>query len=210
MKLGIIGSGNIGKSVGAWASRLGYEVTFSAKNQKHAEDAARAAGRNSKAGTVREVVEKADLVLLAAPYTAMKGILTDLGPLVDGKILIDATNVLSPDFSGLTIGLTTSAAEEIQKLVPKAQVVKAFNAIFAQVLASQNPEKNGKKISVFYASDNNEAKAKVAELINKMGFDAVDAGPLKAARTLEPLALLMVSLGYGLGYGTSIGFSLLR
>ncbi len=210
MKLGIIGSGNIGKSVGAWASRLGYEVTFSAKNQKHAEDAARAAGRNSKAGTVREAVEKADLVLLAAPYTAMKGILTDLGPLVDGKILIDATNVLSPDFSGLTIGLTTSAAEEIQKLVPKAQVIKAFNAIFAQVLASQNPEKNGKRISVFYASDSSEAKAKVAELINKMGFDAVDAGPLKAARTLEPLALLMVSLGYGLGYGTSIGFSLLR
>ena len=88
--------------------------------------------------------------------------------------------------------------------------MKAFNTVFAHVYNSQNPVIEGKKVSVFYASDNNDGKAKVAELITKMGFDAVDCGSIKAARNLEPLAMLNISLGYGLGHGTSIGFSLLR
>jgi 8-hydroxy-5-deazaflavin:NADPH oxidoreductase len=210
MKLGIIGSGNIGRSIGKWASRLGYEVIFSAKNPEHAEEAVKAAGGNSKAGSVRDAVKSADMVLLAVPYRAVEGILSDLGSLVDGKVLIDATNALSPDYSSLAFGFTTSAAEEIQKLAPKATVVKAFNTVFAQIFSSQNPELKGRKLTVFYASDDKQAKTKVAGLITKMGFDAVDAGPLKAARNLEPLALLNINLGYGLGHGTSIGFTLLR
>jgi 8-hydroxy-5-deazaflavin:NADPH oxidoreductase len=125
-------------------------------------------------------------------------------------VLIDATNALTDDYSGLRLGFTTSAAEEIEKLAPGAKVVKAFNTVFAQVYASQNPKIKENKISVFYASDDKEAKSKVADLIGRMGFDAVDAGPLKAARNLEPMALLNISLGYGLGHGTSIGFSFIR
>lgn len=210
MKLAIIGSGNIGRSIGTWASASGYEVIFSAKDLKHAQDAAKAAGKNSKSASVHDAVEMADMVLLAVPYGAVKEILSDTGPLLRGKVLIDVTNALNSDFSGLTLGFTTSAAEEIQKLAPGAKVVKAFNTVFASVYASQNPKIKGNKVSVFYAADDKEAKTKVAGLISKMGLDAVDAGPLKAARSLEPLALLNINLGYGLGHGTLVGFSFLR
>jgi 8-hydroxy-5-deazaflavin:NADPH oxidoreductase len=210
MKLAVIGSGNIGKSIGAWASRVGYEVIFSSKNLEHAKDAARIAGKNSKADSILEAVAQADLVLLSVPYITVKEVLSEIGFLANGKALIDVTNALSSDYTSLAVGFTTSAAEEIQKLVPGAKVVKAFNTIFAQVYASQNPGIKGNKVSVFYAGDDNDSKSKVANLIAKMGFDAVDCGPLKSARILEPLALLNISLGYSLGHGTNIGFSFLR
>jgi 8-hydroxy-5-deazaflavin:NADPH oxidoreductase len=210
MKLAVIGSGNIGKSIGAWASRVGYEVIFSSKNLEHAKDAARIAGKNSKSDGIPEAVAQADLVLLSVPYITVKEVLSGIGSLANGKTLIDVTNALSPDYTSLAVGFTTSAAEEIQKLVPGAKVVKAFNTVFAQVYASQNPEIKGNKVSVFYAGDDDDSKSKVADLIGKMGFDAVDSGPLKSARILEPLALLNISLGYSLGHGTHIGFTFLR
>ena len=210
MKLAVIGSGNIGKSIGAWAAKAGYAVTFSAKNEAHAADAAKAVGHNAASASVSKAVESADLVLFAAPYGAAAELLPGVASLLKGKVLIDASNALKPDFSGLTLGFTSSAAEEIAKLVPEAKVVKAFNTVFAQIYASQNPEIKGNKISVFYAGDDEGAKKEVAELITKLGFDAVNAGPLVSARNLEPMALLNITLGYGLGNGTAIGFSFNR
>jgi predicted dinucleotide-binding enzyme len=210
MKLAVIGSGNIGKSIGAWASQLNYEVTFSSKNEAHAREAALATGNNTKFAPAKEAVKSADMVLLALPYKAVKELFEEIGHLLAGKVIIDATNALTADYSGLLVGFSTSAAEEIAKLAPEAKVVKAFNTVFAQVYASQQPLIGGKKISVFYAADDLKAKTLVAELINKMGFDAVDAGTLRAARNLEPMALMNIGLGYGLGHGTSIGFSFLR
>lgn len=208
MKLGIIGSGNIGKSIGSWAAKLGYEVTFSAKDEEHARQAAAASGNGAKAASVRDAVAESELVLLAVPYDATKEILNDVRPLLRGKVLIDATNALTEDMSELQVGHTTSAAEEIAKLVPEARVVKAFNTVFAQVYASQKPEAQGQTLSVFLASDDEEAKAKVAGLVSKMGFDVIDTGPLKTARFIEPLAMLNIHLGYGRELGTEIGFSL--
>lgn len=210
MKLAVIGSGNIGKSIGTWASKKNYEVVFSAKNEQHAREAAQAAGNNAQAADVKKAVEMADVILLAIPYDAVKEVINQVGPELKGKVLIDATNALKEDFSGLKLGFTTSAAEEIAKLAPGAKVVKAFNTVFASVFASQDPKIKGNTISVFYAGDDPNAKAQVAELIDKMGFDAVDAGPLKAARNLEPLALLNIGLGYGMGHGTNVGFSYVR
>ena len=210
MKIAVIGSGNIGKSIGAWASMVGYDVMFSSKNSEHSREAAKGAGNNATSGSVRDAVTKADMVLLAVPYPAVKEVLSDVGPLLKNKVLIDATNALSADYSSLALGFTTSAAEEIEKLVPGAKVVKAFNTVFSSVYASKDPKIKGNKVAVFYAGDDAAAKAKVADLIIKMGFDAVDTGPLKAARSLEPMALLNISLGYGLGHGTQIGFSFNR
>jgi len=210
MKLAVIGSGNIGKSIGKWASKKNYDVIFSAKNEQHAQEAAQAAGNNAQAADVQKAVEMADVVLLAVPYDAVKEVIAEAGPRLNGKVLIDATNAVTEDYSALKLGFTTSAAEEIAKLAPQAKVVKAFNTVFASVYASQDPKIKGNPISVFYAGDDPDAKAKVAELIEKMGFDAVDAGPLKAARNLEPLALLNISLGYGMGHGTAVGFSFVR
>jgi hypothetical protein len=210
MKLATIGAGNIGKSIGAWAAKAGYDVIFTAKNEQHAKDAAAAAGTRATSAGVREAVAAADIILLAVPYGAAAEVLAEVTDQLKGKILIDATNALTADYSGLTVGFTSSAAEEIAKRVPEANVVKAFNTVFAQVFASQDPTIKGKTITVFYAGDDKAAKAKVAELITKMGFDAVDAGALTSARTLEPMALLNIALGYGLGHGTSIGFSFNR
>lgn len=210
MKLGVIGSGNIGKAIGSWAAKVGYDVIFSAKNQQHAQEAAMQAGQNARAGSVKEAIMNSDMVLLAIPYSIVNDVLPEVKDLFKNKILIDATNALTPDYSGLAVGFTTSGAEEIAKLIPEAKVVKAFNTIFAHVYSSQNAKINGNTISVFYAGDDPEAKSKVAELIKMMGFDAVDCGPLKASRSLEPMAFLNIALGYSLGHGTSIGFSFNR
>lgn len=210
MKLAVIGSGNIGKSIGAWASRLGYEVIFTSRNPEHARDASRIAGNDSRAESINDAVTQADLILLSVPYVAVTEVLPGIKSLLNGKTLIDVTNALTSDYKNLAVGFTTSAAEEIQKLVPGAKVVKAFNTIFSKVYDSQNPEIKGNKVSVFYAGDDNDAKSKVADLIARMGFDAVDSGPLKSARFLEPLGFLNISLGFNQGHGTLIGFSFLR
>jgi NADPH-dependent F420 reductase len=210
MKLGVIGSGNIGKSIGSWCSKLGYDVIFSARDMNHAKEAAAQAGNNSRAASVSEVAETADIILLAVPYNSVMEVLDEIRKSVKGKILIDATNPLSPDYSSLSLGFNTSAAEEIQKSVPEAKVVKAFNSIFASIYASQASELGGRKIAAFYASDDERAKSLLSELLKKMGFDPVDSGPLRNARLLEPLALLNINLGYGMGHGTNIGFGFLH
>lgn len=210
MKLAVIGSGNIGKSIGSWAAEVGYDVLFSAKNEAHAKAAAEASGHGARAASVRAAVEASDLVLLALPYEAAKEVLPSLAALLKGKTVIDATNPLAADFSSLTVGHNTSAAEEIAKLVPGANVVKAFNTVFAQIFANRNPKINGKPLSLFISGDEARAKDRVFKLASKLGFDVVDAGPLQSARNLEPLAMLNITLGYGLGLGTGIGFSLNR
>ena len=120
-----------------------------------------------------------------------------------GKVVIDITNPLTADFMGLSIGHSTSAAEEIQKAFPEAKVIKAFNTVFAQVL-SDGPMLAGETVQVYFAGDDAGAKETVKALIQSMGFAAVDAGSLKNARYLEPLAGLNIYFGYGAGKGTSI------
>jgi len=210
MKLGIIGTGNIGKSLGAWAAKVGYQVSFAARNTSHAEQAAYLAGNHAKAGSVEDVVKQAELLLLAIPYPEVSKVIAEIKPLLKDKIVIDVTNPLTADYMGLSLGYTTSAAEEIAKLIPETPVVKAFNTVFAQIYAAQNPSLNGQTLSIFVAGDDSAAKTKVLELVSRLGFDAIDAGDLKNARYIEPLAGLNISLGYGQGLGTQIGFALLR
>lgn len=210
MKIAVIGSGNIGKSLGSWFSKLGHEVTFSANNQQHAEEAVKQAGSSARVANTINAVMDAEIILLAIPYSAVKELLPQIKSLLKGKILIDVTNPLSEDYSSLQLGTTTSAAEEIAEMLPGTFVVKAFNTVFAQVYASQNPKINDRTVSVFYAGDDEQALKKTGDLIKQMGFDAVNCGPLKSARNLEPMALMNITLGYALKNGTSIGFSFLR
>jgi 8-hydroxy-5-deazaflavin:NADPH oxidoreductase len=135
------------------------------------------------------------------PFAAVGDVLAELGDLA-GKILIDISNPITPDYMALTIGHTTSAAEEIQKLAPKARVVKAFNTIFADLFSMARP--GGPAIQVFYATDEAAAGETVARLIEKIGFAAVNAGKLSNARYLEPVGELNIHFGYALGWGTKI------
>ncbi len=210
MNMGIIGSGKVGKALGAWAAQGGFDVAFTSRKETDAAEAAHKAGHGAKALDVATLVHDSDIILLTLPYDEILGVLTPIRKSLSGKTLVDVTNPITKDRRSLTIGHTTSGAEEIAAHFPMASVVKAFNAVFAEVYASQDPRIDERAVSIFYAGDDPVAKDSVREVIARMGFDPVDAGPLQNARYLEPLSLLNIHLGRVLGFGTRIGFSLLR
>jgi 8-hydroxy-5-deazaflavin:NADPH oxidoreductase len=191
MKTGIIGSGNVGSALARGLKRAGHEV--------------RAAGNDPMA--VRETASWAGVVFLAVPFAAVDAAVEAAGSALDGKALVDVTNALGPDMS-LAVGFTTSGAERLQEKAPKARVVKAFNTVFARHMDSGRL--GDQPLTAFVAADDASAKATVLQLAREIGFDAVDAGPLKNARLLEPLAYLNIQLGYVLQMGTQIGFKLLH
>jgi len=188
MNVAIIGSGNVGRALATSISHAGHQVTLTAGDTRHAESAAAKTGVAS-ATSNREAVAGADVVILAVPTPALDEVLSDLGAYVDGKIVVDATNPVSPDFLPPT---GTSAAEKIQTRLPKAHVVKAFNTAFASRQAE--PEVNGEPTDGFVAGDNEAAKSTVLDLVGDIGFRPVDAGPLSMAHSLEAMALLGISL----------------
>jgi predicted dinucleotide-binding enzyme len=145
----------------------------------------------------------ADVVIVATGFADAVPALRSLGALA-GKVIVDVTNPLTADYMGLTIGHDTSAAEEIAKAFPAAEVVKAFNPLFAQVLATGATLADGQVATAFYAGDSERAKQTARALIEGIGFKPVDAGGLKNARYLEPLAGLNIWFGYGAGLGTAI------
>ena len=202
MKIIVIGAGNMGSAFVNHLTRAGHQVSVTARD---AAKAARVAAANPGANAVPTAgaAEGADAVVLATGYGDAAAALRSAGKL-DGKVVVDITNPLTADYMGLTIGHTTSAAEEIAKAVPGVSLVKGFNTVFAQVLGAGADFGNGRTVSVFLASDSAPAKESAKTLAKSLGFEVVDAGGLKNARYLEPLAGLNIYLGYGAGLGTGI------
>lgn len=128
---------------------------------------------------------------------------------MSGKIVVDITNPLTPDYMGLTVGHTVSAAEEIAARIPEARVVKAFNTIFSALL-TKHAEGGEVRVPVFVAGDDSDAVDTVAMFARAIGFEPIATGSLSNARYLEPMAKLMIQLGYGPGHGDRIGFGLLK
>jgi NADPH-dependent F420 reductase len=201
MNIAIFGTGNMASGLAAVFAKAGHQVTIAARDPAKARNAAAELGNGVAAATFADAAEASDAVFLAVPYDAAAGLVATAGGL-KGKIVVDITNPMTADFSGLSIGHTTSAAEEIQKSAPAAKVVKAFNTIFASIL--QNGKAGGQTATVFVAGDDAEARKSVAELAASAGFRSVEVGGLAAARYLEPVAALNIALGYGLGHGTDI------
>jgi predicted dinucleotide-binding enzyme len=202
MKITVLGAGNMGSAFVKQLTRAGHEVSVTARDSAKA---ARVAADNPGAKVVvaADAARNADAVVLATGYGDAVAALRSVGDL-KGTVVIDITNPLTADYMGLTIGHGTSAAEEIAKAVPGAEVVKAFNTVFATVLAEGADFGNGQKVNVFVAADSARAKQTAAAIAESIGFKVVDAGALKNARYLEPLAGLNIYLGYGAGLGTSI------
>lgn len=197
LKIGIIGAGNMGAAFAKRLAAAGHTVAITAKDAAQAATAARAAGASATAVAAADVARGADIVIVATPYGASVEALRAAGDLT-GKTIVDISNPLNADMTGLSLGHTTSAAEEIQRAVPRAKVVKAFNTIFAPVL-------NGTaRAQVFVAGDDAAAKAAVRAMAESAGFDVVDAGPLANSRNLEPVGMLNIYLGYVAGRGTNI------
>jgi NADPH-dependent F420 reductase len=201
MNIAILGAGAMAKGL-AWSmSRAGYDVVVGARSIEKASDLAAEIGRGVQAASIRGAADTADIVVVAVPFDAVRDTLAAAGDLTS-KIIIDITNPMKPDFSGLAFGHVTSAAEEIQKAAPGAHVVKAFNTIFAHLLT--HPKPGSKRLTVFYAGDNADANEAVRTLIERIGFRPEYAGPIQHARYLEPLAALNIAFGYGLGAGIDI------
>jgi predicted dinucleotide-binding enzyme len=201
MNIVIVGSGNMGSALASQLVKAGHKVSIVSKDPAHATALAEKVG--AQAAPAASAASNADVVIVATPYAEAAGALRALGAL-RGKTVVDITNPLTADYTGLTVGHTTSAAEEIAKSVSGAEVVKAFNTVFAQVLQQGGDFGHGNAVPVFYAGDSARAKQAVDTLIKSIGFAAVDAGPLRNARYLEPLGGLNVYFGYGAGKGTSI------
>jgi predicted dinucleotide-binding enzyme len=202
MKIGIIGAGNMGTAFSRRLAAAGHELAITARNLDEARQAASGAGAKARAVPQEDVAEGTDLLVLAVPYAQAAKALRAVRH-TDGKAVIDISNPLTEDMSGLAVGHTTSAAEEIQRAVPGAKIVKAFNTVFAQVLG-EPPAAGDPKVQVFYAGDDAGAKDTARRLIESANFEAVDAGSLANARQLEPLGFLNIWLGYVGGRGTGI------
>jgi predicted dinucleotide-binding enzyme len=191
LKIGIIGKGNVGTAIAKGLSGK-HEVKF---------------GHRDPEEPVADAARWGEVVIFAVPHDAVADVTKEVGSAADGKVVVDVTNVLTPNME-LAVGFTTSGAEELQKQLPKARVMKAFNTVFAQ---NQSKGKIGdEQLTLFLAGDDAKAKQTVMWLGRDIGFAPVDCGALKAARYLEPMGVLMISLGYGLGMGTNIGFKLVK
>jgi hypothetical protein len=207
MRIGIIGAGNIGGTMAKIWARKGHEIMLGIRDPLSRKHQDFAVVNNIKIGGIREAADFGGVILLAVPYGAAKGTIRKLGD-IKGKVLIDCTNALNAKMDGLLLGFRTSAAEEISKASKGARVVKAFNSLGWQNLTTL--DFNGLKADAFICGDDMTAKGIVSSLAKDLGFDVVDAGGLKQARLLEPLAMLWISMAYGEKMGTGIAFKLLK
>jgi NADPH-dependent F420 reductase len=206
MSTAIIGLGNMGKGLARRLART-TDLIIGTRDIEAGEAFVKELGADVLVTDHKEAARNADIVILALPYgVALEEARTN-GAL-DGKIVVDISNPLKPDASGLALGHTTSAAEELQKAIPGARVVKAFNTIFASVLET-SPEATA-EVPVFVAGNDPQAVEAVADLAGKAGFQVERIGGLDGARLVEPVGMLNIRLGHGLGQGTSIAPSWLH
>ena len=197
MRVGILGSGLMGGKLGTIFARAGHEVVFSyARGEKKLEKLARDAGGKARAGTPAEAVQQADALLLAVHWSRVDDVLKQAGNLA-GKIVVSCSLPMNNDDTALVVTHTSSGAEKLAKRIPKARVVSAFNTVPSEVLFGvYEARRKATRPSLVYCGDDSRGKRVAAELIRDVGFDPVDAGPLRIARYTEPFALLVAELAY--------------
>lgn len=207
MRIAVIGIGMVGGTLGRRWAREGHEVMFGVREPSSEKVGHLLAdsGEKARAGTVAEAVAFGDVVVLATPWRGTQDALRSAGDL-SGKVLLDCTNPLKADMSDLEA--EPSAAEQVAAWAPGAKVAKVFNTTGFKNM--DNPRYGDDRVTMFYCGDDAEAKKVAARLAEDLGFDAVDAGPLSEARSLEYLALLWIHLAYAQKMGPGIAFKLLR
>lgn len=203
MRIGIIGAGNVGGTLGKLWAGAGHRVIFGVRDPQSEKVHALLSwiGPNARAGTIGDAAQSGEVVVLAVGWAALSEVLAQTGDIA-GKVLIDCTNRLAPSQPGSA----PSAAEEVARLAPGARVVKAFNTLGAENLMDLRFD--SQVASTFICGDDPEAKAVVKRLGEDLGFDVVDAGPLSAAEMIESLARLWIHLSRSMG--RDIAFKLLR
>jgi predicted dinucleotide-binding enzyme len=204
MRIAIIGAGSLGSALGKRLADAGHEVMFGGETS--AAEAATTTG--ARAASNREAGLWSDVLVLAVPFAALEDALGSAGPL-EGKVLWSCVTPLKPDLTGLAVGFDTSAAELVASYAPGARVVAAIPP-FAEALSSGELRYDaGLAPSVFVCGDDPEAKAVIERLVRELGAEPVDAGPLYAARLVEPAMMLLVSIAYS-GLPRDVGLRLLE
>lgn len=197
----------MGGTLGRLWGEAGHAVRLGSREPEKGGRLGASLGAGVSIGTVAEAAAFGDVIVLCTPWEATAAALEASGPLA-GKIVIDVTNPLKPDGTGLAIGHTTSGGELIAKSLPEARVVKAFNSVYWENLDARRF--SSPKPSLFYCGDDPAAKSVVARLGAELGFDPIDAGPLAIARFLEPMACLWMQLANSSGLGPHFTFAVAR
>jgi predicted dinucleotide-binding enzyme len=197
MRVGILGSGLMGGKLGTLFARAGHQVVFSyGRSEQKLKRLARDAQGDARAGTPGEAARESDVLLLAVHWSRVDDVLKQTGDLA-GKVIVSCSLPMNAADTELVIAHTSSGAEALAKKVKKARVVSAFNTVPSEVLfAVFDARRKERRPGLVYCGDDSGSKEVAADLIRDVGFDPVDAGPLRIARYTEPFALLVAQLAY--------------
>lgn len=207
MNISILGAGNVGMALARALLRAGQPVTIGVPDPARYQEAVAALGPQVTLTRSDEAAARGDVVILAVPYSAALAIARSVADW-QGRVLVDATNPLAPGLAGLSLGTHTSGAEQIAECAHGARVVKAFNTTGAENMADSHYAQGQPMMPV--AGDDAAAREQVLALATLIGFDAVDMGPLSAARYLEPLAMVWIHLAFTRGQGRRFAFARLH
>lgn len=207
MNILIIGTGNMGRGIATRALAGKNTVTVYDEDGAKAQALATELGA-AAAGDTTDAIAASDVVVIATPYAASLDVARRLGKALENKVVIDISNPLNETYTGLVTAPDTSAAEEIQKLLPTStKLVKAFNTTFAATLVAGQVA--GQTLDVFIAGDDDAAKQTVAQFVKAGGLNAIDVGGLDRARQLEALGLLGITLQFRLNTGFATAWKLI-
>ena len=197
MRIGILGSGLMGGKLGTIFARAGHDVVFSyARSERKLKRLARETAGKARAGTPSEAARDADAVLLAVHWSRVDDVLKQAGDL-PGKVVVSCSIPMNADDTGLAVAHTSSGAEALRRKIRRAHVVAAFQTVPSEVLFDVfEARRRTRRPSLVYCGDDQDAKEVAATLIRDVGFDPLDAGPLRMARYTEPFALLIAQLAY--------------
>jgi predicted dinucleotide-binding enzyme len=197
MRVGVLGSGLIGGKLGTLLARAGHDVVFSySRSEQKLKRLARDAGAHARAGTPADAARDADALVLAVHWSQVNRVLKQTGS-VRGKVLITCSLPMNTDNTALVVAHTSSGAEVLAKRARGATIVSAFSTVPSEALKRVFADRRRpNRPSLIYCGNDKRAKAVAARLIRDLGFDPIDAGPLRLARYLEPFSLLLAHLAY--------------
>ena len=208
MKIAIIGAGAVGRSLGGVWAAARHEIRYGVRDPAATKSiVAVEATPGSQAFPVAEAAAGADVVVIATHWGQTQAALASAGDL-SGKVLIDVTNPLKPDFSDLEDGYSVSGGERVAEWAAGARVYKAFNSTAAENMA--DADRYTTPPVMFVAGDEAGGKQTVMALVAEAGFEGIDAGPLISARLLEPLAMLYIRVAYSTPLGRNYALGVLR
>ena len=213
--IAVIGaSGNMGSAISKGLSKGNYRLLLCSDDEGTVQATLNdIKGSNPSAdvevtGCTAQASWEADIIIAAVPYQAEKEVAEKIKEVANQKIVISIANPLNDNYNGLVTSSDTSAAEELQKLLPNSKVIKAFNTTFAADFST--PVIDGKQADAFIAGNDNEALQTVAELVATAGFNPIIAGDLSVSKTLENMQLLLIQLGIKYNYNWLAGWKILH